>query len=204
MKKVTQTKNDNFDVLAVESKKWVNLELLMEPIISHNTFETFVVGDKNRFAYVAALVAAEKPGIEYNPLFICGTTGVGKTHLLNAIANFIQKNRPHEKIIYISMKKIVSQKLAFLHYYNLNCIYNGDVLIVDDIQFLSSDIRIQKVIFNVFNDFFCSGKQIVFACNKPITKVDNIEPKLLSRFKWGISVEIKPHDYKTQITTLKS
>ena len=181
---------------------------LPKSIIPHNTFETFVVGESNRFAHAAALAVAQNPGISYNPLFIYGSTGLGKTHLMHAIAQFVLKNRHDARIVYLSSETFVNEYVDALRenkITNFRKRYrNTDVLLIDDVQFFAGKERCQEEFFHTFNELFNSSKQIVLSCDKPINEVSDIEQRLVSRFGWGVSVDIQAPDYETRLAILQS
>ena len=171
-----------------------------------NTFETFVVGESNRFAHAAALAVAQNVGTAFNPLFIYGATGLGKTHLMHAIAHFVMRNSPEKRIVFISSEAFVNEyidavrdnkTLEFRRHYR-----NVDVLLIDDVQFFAGKERCQEEFFHTFNELFNSGKQIVLSCDKPINEVADIEQRLVSRFGWGVSVDIQAPDYETRLAIL--
>ncbi len=172
-----------------------------------NTFENFVVGESNQYAHAAALAVAQAPGMAYNPLFIYGATGLGKTHLMHAIAYFVLTNKPEANIIYISSEKFVNdyidairdnKTVDFRRRYR-----RADVLLIDDVQFLAGKERCQEEFFHTFNELFNSGKQIVLTCDKPIDEVSDLEQRLVSRVGWGVSVDIKAPDYETRLAILR-
>ena len=179
---------------------------LPKSIIPHNTFETFVVGESNRFAHAAALAVAQNPGISYNPLFIYGSTGLGKTHLMHAIAQFILKNRRDARIVYLSSETFVNEYVNALRENSISSFRkryrNTDVLLIDDIQFFAGKERCQEEFFHTFNELFNSSKQIVLSCDKPINEVSDIEQRLVSRFGWGLSADIQAPDYETRLAIL--
>ena len=171
-----------------------------------NTFESFVVGESNKFAHAVALAVAQNVGKAFNPLFLYGDTGLGKTHLMHAIAHFIIKNNPSAKVVYTSSE-------AFVNDY-INSLGNGiaafrrryrdvDVLLIDDIQFFAKKVSSQNEFFHTFNELFNANKQIVLSCDKPINEVEDIEKRLVSRFAWGMSVDIKTPDYETRMAILR-
>ena len=172
-----------------------------------NTFESFVVGESNRFAHAAALAVAQNIGVAFNPLFIYGATGLGKTHLMHAIAHFVLKNNPSAAIAYVSSENFVNEYVAALRDGNLanfrKRYRNTDVLLIDDVQFFAGKERCQEEFFHTFNELFNSGRQIVLSCDKPINEVSDIEQRLVSRFGWGVSVDIQAPDYETRLAILQ-
>lgn len=172
-----------------------------------NTFESFVVGESNRFAHAAALAVAQNIGVAFNPLFIYGATGLGKTHLMHAIAHFVLKNNPSAAIAYVSSENFVNEYVAALRDGNIanfrKRYRNTDVLLIDDVQFFAGKERCQEEFFHTFNELFNSGRQIVLSCDKPINEVSDIEQRLVSRFGWGVSVDIQTPDYETRLAILQ-
>lgn len=172
-----------------------------------NTFESFVVGESNRFAHAAALAVAQNIGVAFNPLFIYGATGLGKTHLMHAIAHFVLKNNPSAAIAYVSSENFVNEYVAALRDGNIanfrKRYRNTDVLLIDDVQFFAGKERCQEEFFHTFNELFNSGRQIVLSCDKPIDEVSDIEQRLVSRFGWGVSVDIQAPDYETRLAILQ-
>ena len=172
-----------------------------------NTFESFVVGESNRFAHAAALAVAQNIGVAFNPLFIYGATGLGKTHLMHAIAHFVLKNNTSAAIAYISSENFVNEYVAALRDGNIanfrKRYRNTDVLLIDDVQFFAGKERCQEEFFHTFNELFNSGRQIVLSCDKPINEVADIEQRLVSRFGWGVSVDIQAPDYETRLAILQ-
>ena len=156
----------------------------------------------------AALAVAQNPGISYNPLFIYGSTGLGKTHLMHAIAQFVLKNRHDARIVYLSSETFVNEYVDALRenkITNFRKRYrNTDVLLIDDVQFFAGKERCQEEFFHTFNELFNSSKQIVLSCDKPINEVSDIEQRLVSRFGWGVSVDIQAPDYETRLAILQS
>ena len=170
-----------------------------------NTFESFVVGESNRFAHAAALAVAQNIGVAFNPLFIYGATGLGKTHLMHA--HFVLKNNPSAAIAYVSSENFVNEYVAALRDGNIanfrKRYRNTDVLLIDDVQFFAGKERCQEEFFHTFNELFNSGRQIVLSCDKPINEVSDIEQRLVSRFGWGVSVDIQAPDYETRLAILQ-
>lgn len=175
---------------------------------SKYTFENFVVGPANSLAYHASLAVAEDPSNAYNPLFIYGGVGLGKTHLMNAIGNFIIQQDPTANILFTTsetftnelIESIVSKKgTVDLR----NRMRNVDVLMVDDIQFLSKTTATQEEFFHTFNDLHAKGKQIIICSDRPPKDLPAIEERLRSRFEWGLIVDIQKPDFETRVAILK-
>lgn len=177
------------------------------PISPRNTFENFIVGESNEFAYSAALAVAQNLGVAFNPLFIYGSTGLGKTHLMHAIAHFVLKNNPEKNIVYLSSESfvndyIVAMKAGNIASFRQKC-RQADVLLIDDVQFFAKKEASQNEFFHTFNELFNSGKQIVLSCDRPINEVADIEQRLVTRFSWGVSVDIQAPDYETRLAILQ-
>jgi chromosomal replication initiator protein len=169
------------------------------------TFESFVVGSSNQFAYTAALRVAEKPGEQYNPLFIYGGAGLGKTHLLHAIGNFnLTKNK---QVIFTSLEQFMNQFTHHLRNGTMDRFRDKyrkcDILLLDDIQFLSRKEETQKELFHTFNELHGNGKQIVMTSDQHPKKIAGLEERLRSRFEWGLIVDIQPPELETKIAIIK-
>ena len=172
------------------------------------TFETFVEGDCNRLSRAAGYAVATKPGVTaYNPLFIFGGVGLGKTHLLQAIGNEIKAKHPRRAVLYISSERFINQFVEAVRKSTVNDFMNFyqmiDVLLVDDIQFLAGKEKTQDNFFHVFNHLRQSGKQIVLASDRSPNEMEGLEERLLSRFKWGLTANLGTPDYPTRKEILK-
>ena len=173
------------------------------------TFENFLEGDSNRLARSAGLAVANKPGgTSFNPLLIYGGVGLGKTHLVHAIGVDIKKNYPDKTVLYISSEKFTQQYVDsvkknnrndFIHFYQVI-----DILIVDDVQFLSGKSGTQDVFFHIFNHLHQNGKQVILTSDKAPIDMQDIEQRLLSRFKWGLSAELQTPNFETRVSILKN
>ncbi|MEW6304229.1 MAG: chromosomal replication initiator protein DnaA [Verrucomicrobiota bacterium] len=179
-------------------------EALFNP---RNTFETFVVGNNNNFAHAAALAVAQSPGKSYNPLFLYGGVGLGKTHLLHAIGQYVAAHKKGARVAYVSSEKFTneyidaiqnSQLVRFRKKYR-----QTDVLLIDDIQFLAGKERIQEEFFHTFNALHEAHKQIVLTCDRPANEIQNLEHRLVSRFEWGLVTDLQPPDVETRLAILQ-
>ncbi len=171
------------------------------------TFETFVVGDNNRLAYAAALAVGNEPAKSYNPLFLYGGVGLGKTHLMNAIGNRIIENNNKANVLYVTSEKFTNQLVNAIKD-NKNEIFrnkyrNIDVLLIDDIQFIAGKERIQEEFFHTFNTLYENGKQIIISSDKPPREIQFLEDRLKSRFEWGLLADISCPDYETRLAILR-
>ena len=172
-----------------------------------NTFSTFVVGDNNNFAHAAALAVAQSPGRSYNPLFLYGGVGLGKTHLLHAIGHNVLKENSKLKVSYLSSEKFTNKYIDAIQNNELakfrRTYRKTDVLLIDDIQFLSGKERIQEEFFHTFNALHEAHKQIVMTCDRPANEIKNLENRLVSRFEWGLVTDMQPPDFETRLAILR-
>jgi len=172
-----------------------------------NKFETFVVGSTNSFAYAAALAVAQAPGKAYNPLFVYGGVGLGKTHLLHAIGQHVAANKKTARIAYVSSEKFTNEYIDGIQNQQLvqfrKKYRQTDVLLIDDIQFLAGKERIQEEFFHTFNALQESHKQIVLTCDRPASELQNLEDRLVSRFEGGLVTDLQQPDIEMRLAILR-
>ncbi len=172
------------------------------------TFENFIVGKGNELAHAACSAVAEKPGLVYNPLFLYGGVGLGKTHLMQAIGNYIIENFPKKKVIYVTCEKFTNEFIQNISQGSANDFKNTyrsvDILLIDDIQFLANKERTQEEFFHTFNTLHQANKQIVVSSDRPPKSIPALEHRLVSRFEWGMIADISQPDLETRIAILEN
>ena len=172
------------------------------------TFETFVVGPSNKLAYAASMAVAEHPAQNYNPLLIYGDSGLGKTHLIYAIANVIRRNDPKAKIVYIKGDDFINEFIELIRAGRGNEFRakyrEADLLLVDDVQFVAGKEQVQNEFFHTFNTLYESGKQIVLTSDRPPSEMTLLDDRLRTRFEWGLLADVTPPDFETRIAIIKN
>ena len=201
--------SDIIEGSSVKGAKEQPAEKLNHPDLKNEfTFENFVVGSNNDFAYNAALAISRSPGKSYNPFFIYGGVGLGKTHLLHALGNEIYKNFPNKKIILITAENFTNE---FISSINLkkptsfkNKYRNADILLIDDIHFFQDKPGVQEELFNTFNALYDAKKQMVFTCDRPPSELKNLTPRMQSRFSMGLIIDLRMPDYETKLAIMRN
>jgi chromosomal replication initiator protein len=172
-----------------------------------NTFDTFVVGSNNQFAHGAAVAIAKAPAKTYNPFFVYGGSGLGKTHLLQAIGHYVLGHQKSAKVVYLSSEQFTNEFIDAIQHGTLvkfrKKYRSADVLMIDDIQFLAGKERSQEEFFHTFNTLHDGHKQIVLSSDRPASEIEKLEQRLVSRFEWGMTAELQPPDIETRIAILK-
>ena len=175
---------------------------------SRFTFENFVVGNSNRMTHAASFAVANNPAKAYNPLFIYGQSGLGKTHLMQSIANHISQNQPGVRCLYLSSEQFTNEMIDAIQHKTVTAFHqkyrnNVDVLLVDDIQFIAGKKSTQEAFFHTFNDLHNNHKQIVISSDRPPKEIENLEDRLVTRFAWGLITDVQPPDFETRVAILR-
>ena len=195
------------EVIKDEDKDEAEIESNKSTLNPKYTFDTFVVGNNNRFAHAAALAVGNEPAKSYNPLFLYGGVGLGKTHLMHAIGNRIVENNKKSNVLYVTSEKFTNQLINSIkdnkNEFFRNRYRNIDVLLIDDIQFIAGKERVQEEFFHTFNSLYEEGKQIIISSDKPPRDIPFLEDRLKSRFEWGLLADISCPDYETRLAILR-
>ena len=202
-----EDQNDDVVIKDTSSTNSAEIETNKSTLNPKYTFETFVVGNSNRLAHAAALAVGKEPGKAYNPLFLYGGVGLGKTHLMHAIGNRILENNNNKNVLYVTSEKFTNQLINAIKD-NKNEVFrnryrNIDVLLIDDIQFIAGKERVQEEFFHTFNSLYEDGKQIIISSDKPPRDIQFLEDRLKSRFEWGLLADISCPDYETRLAILR-
>src|SRR5256714_5079559 len=172
-----------------------------------NTFDSFVIGPNNEIAHAASLAVAQSPARTYNPLFIYGGVGLGKTHLMQAIGQYISGKKKNTKVMYLSSELFINEFIDAIQHNNLvkfrKRYRQAELLLIDDIQFLGGKERSQEEFFHTFNTLFDGHKQIVLSSDRPASEIANLEQRLVSRFEWGLTAELQPPAIETRLAILR-
>jgi len=203
-------KEESADISSSEQRNSTDDDMRYSNLNPHYTFETFVVGKNNNLAQAASLAVAESPGEAYNPLFLYSDAGLGKTHLMHSIGNYILMHHPGARVLYVTSEAFTNEVIASIRSNNtqdmskLRKKYRDvDVLMVDDVQFIIGKESTQEEFFHTFNELHSAGKQIVLSSDKPPKNMTTLEERFRSRFEWGLIADIQPPDYETRMAILQ-
>lgn len=196
--------------LSVEKSNVYNINNAYANLNEKYNFNTFVVGSNNKFAHSAALAVAESPGEAYNPLYLYGGAGLGKTHLMHSIGHFILEQNPDKKVLYVNSEEFTNEVIESIRSGNAAAMTKlrekyrtVDVLLLDDVQFIIGKESTQEEFFHTFNVLHTAGKQIILSSDKPPKEMETLEERFRSRFEWGLIADIQPPDYETRMAILR-
>ena len=202
--------SDDTDMLSQSNSLGNNKVFINSGLNPKYTFNTFVVGNNNKFAHSASLAVAESPGEAYNPLYLYGGAGLGKTHLMHSIGHFILDQNPDKKVLYVTSEQFTNEVIESIRSGNaakMNKFREKyrtvDVLLIDDVQFIIGKESTQEEFFHTFNVLHAAGKQIILSSDKPPKEMETLEERFRSRFEWGLIADIQPPDYETRMAILK-
>lgn len=204
----TQQKSPQSQALATKSQPNALAHTYRQGLNEKYTFESFIVGSGNELAYAACQGIAAQPGTKYNPLFLYGGVGIGKTHLMQAVGNAVLANNPDARVVYVSSEQFLQEfvdAVRFKKNTDFADFYRGaDVLIVDDIQFIAGKEKVQEEFFHTFNALHQASKQIIISSDKPPKDIPTLEERLRSRFVWGMSIDMQTPDFETRCAILQT
>lgn len=211
---ISYLKDAFLQILSIDVNIQINCEENYTPIVAANsdadyeyTFDTFIVGDSNKYAHAASLAVAENPRIIYNPLFIYGQPGLGKTHLLNAIAAKIKEREPNKKIVTVTCETFVNEFIYAVRHESVHSFREkyreADVLLLDDIQFISGKVESEVEFFNTFDTLYRSQRQIVVTSDRPPKDIRSLSERMRSRFEQGLVTDIQPPEFETRVAIIK-
>lgn len=205
--KLEEDKNSDNVIITPKKETDEDIDYSNQSLNPKYTFETFVVGNNNRFAHAAALAVGDNPAKTYNPLFIYGGVGLGKTHLMQAVGNRILQNNRSLNIVYVTSEKFTNHLINSIREGKNDPFRNkyrsADALLIDDIQFIANKERVQEEFFHTFNTLYENGKQIIISSDKPPRDLPFLEERLKSRFEWGLLADISCPDYETRVAILR-